>query len=92
MNLNLFDKTGRFSEPNPAALAALSDPERAAIVRIRDAAAILDQANVAAQANADTLKATQTEIAKLEKIVPKITFNDLAKAQAAETQRRRAGQ
>jgi len=91
MNIDLFDKAGRFTEPSPAALAAVTEGERAAIARIRDAAAILDQANVAAQANADEIKATQAEVAKLEKIVPSVTRIDLVKQMSADTQRRRAG-
>lgn len=90
-NLNLFSKSGQYTPPDAATFAALSDPERVAINRIADAAAVLDAANDAAKANADALKQTQHEIAALEKLVPKITFNDLAKAQCADTQKRRAG-
>jgi hypothetical protein len=90
-NLDLFDKAGRFTQPSPETLAALSDPERAAIARIRDASNVLDAANLAAQENADALKSTQTEIAALEKVIPKITFNDLIKAQCRDTAARRAG-
>jgi hypothetical protein len=91
MNLSLFDKAGRYQAPNAETLAALSDPERAAIARIGEAAAVLDAANVAAKENADALKATQTEIAALEKIVPRVTRIDLVKQMSADTQRRRAG-
>jgi hypothetical protein len=91
MNLDLFDKAGRYQAPNAATLAALSEPEQAAIARIRDAAAVLDAANLAAQENADTLKSVQTEIAALEKIVPRVTRIDLVKQMSADTQRRRAG-
>lgn len=90
-NLDLFNKRGEFTEPNPATLAALSDPERAAIAKIRDAAKLLDQANQAAQENADALKSTQAEVAALEKIVPRVTRMDLVKQMSADTQRRRAG-
>jgi hypothetical protein len=90
-NLDLFNKRGEFTEPSPAALAALSEPERAAIARIRDAAAVLDQANVAAEANADAIKTTQAEVARLEKIIPSVTRMDLVKQMSADTQRRRAG-
>ena len=91
MNLNLFDKAGRYQAPNAATLAELSDPERNAIARIADAAAVLDAANLAAQANADNLKSTQAEIAALAKIVPTVSRIDLVKQMSADTQRRRAG-
>jgi hypothetical protein len=91
MNLNLFDKAGRFTEPSPAALAAVSDPERAAVARVREAAAVLDAANLAALVNADAIEATQAEVAKLEKTIPQITRIDLVKQMSADTQRRRAG-
>lgn len=91
MNLNLFDKAGRFTAPDAAILAALTDPERNAIARIADAANLLDAANLAAQENSDALKLKRDEIAALEKKIPKLTFNDLAKAMAADTQKRRAG-
>jgi hypothetical protein len=90
-NLNLFDKAGRFTEPSPAALAAISEGERAAVDRVREAAAVLDAANVAAKVNADEIKSTQAEIATLEKTIPKITRMDLVKQMSADTQRRRAG-
>ncbi len=90
-NIDMFDKAGRFSEPDPRTLAALTPAERMGVARIRDASRLLDAANGAAQTNADALKSVQAEIAGLEKVIPKITFNDLAKAQARETQRRRAG-
>jgi hypothetical protein len=91
MNLNLFDKAGRYQAPNAATLAALSEPERVAVIRVGEAAAMLDQANIAAQANADALKSTQAEVAKLEKIIPSVTRMDLVKQMSADTQRRRAG-
>jgi hypothetical protein len=91
MNLNLFSKAGRYQAPDAATFAALSDPERVAINRIADAAAILDAANVAAETNAAELKTVQTEIVALEKKIHKTTFNDLIKAQCADTARRRAG-
>ena len=91
MNLDLFSKSGSYQAPDAATLAALSEPERVAIARIADTAAVLDQANQAAQANADTLKSTQAEVAKLEKIIPSVTRIDLVKQMSAETQRRRAG-
>lgn len=90
-NINPFDSAGRFTEPNPEALAALSDAERVAIARIRDASRALDAANLAAEANADALAGTQGEIAALEKVIPRVTRIDLVKAMAAETQRRRMG-
>jgi hypothetical protein len=89
--LALLDKSGRFSEPNPSALAALNDAQRVAVARARDAANALDVATAAAKANADALAVTQSEIATLEKVVPRVTFNDLAKAMARETLRRRMG-
>jgi hypothetical protein len=90
-NLSLFNKSGHYTAPDAATLAALSEPERVAIARICDASHILDAANLAAETNATALKQAQSEIAELEKSIPKITFNDLAKAAAAETMRRRAG-
>ncbi len=91
MNLSLFSKSGQWTEPSADALAALTDPERAAVGRIREASQVLDAANADAQQNADALKSVQAEIAALEKVIPKITFNDLIKAQCADTQKRRAG-
>ena len=91
MNINLIDKAGQYRAPDAATFAALTDPERMAISRIGDAAAVLDAANVAAETNATALKSVQAEIRALEKVIPKITFNDLAKQMAADTQRRRAG-
>jgi hypothetical protein len=91
MNLNLFSKSGSYQAPDAATLAALSEPERVAIARIADAAAVLDQANRAAQVNADALKSTQSEIAALEKIVPRVTRIDLVKQMSRDTQARRAG-
>ncbi len=91
MNLSLFDHAGRYQAPDAAKLAALSEPERAAIARIAEAAAVLDAANQAAQVNAETLKATQIEIVALEKIIPRVTRIDLVKQMSADTQRRRAG-
>ena len=39
-NLNLFDKAGHYTAPDAATFAALSDPERVAINRIGEAAAV----------------------------------------------------
>lgn len=91
MSITLFDKSGNWIEPSASALEAVTEPERAAIARIRDAAQVLDAANVAAQDHADRLAKVRSEIAALEKITPKISFNDLAKAMARDTQRRRMG-
>ena len=91
MNLSLFDKAGRYQAPNAETLAAVSEPERVAIARIAEAAAVLDQANADAKANADEIKLTQSEVAALEKIVPRVTRMDLVKQMSADTQRRRAG-
>jgi hypothetical protein len=90
-NVSLFDKAGRYTPPDAATFSALSDPERVAINRIADTAAILEAANQAAQANADALKATQAEIAKLAKLVPTVSRIDLVRQQMRDTQRRRSG-
>ena len=90
-NLNLFDKAGHYTAPDAATFAALSDPERVAINRIGEAAAVLDHANAATLANAAETKATQAEIAELEKTIPRVTRIDLVKQMMADTQRRRAG-
>jgi hypothetical protein len=91
MNLELFSKDGRWTEPTPEALAAVSEAERTAIGNIRNAAAMLDTATVAVESNEHALADIRVEIKTLEKSVPKVTFNDLAKAQARDTQRRKMG-
>jgi len=91
MNLNLFSKSGAWQEPNADALAALTDPERAAVGRIREASQVLDAVNADALKNSDALKSVQVEIATLEKKLPRTTFNDLIKAQCRATALRRAG-
>jgi hypothetical protein len=90
-NLDLFDKRGRFTAPSPDTLAALPDNERANVARVGDAAQTLDAATAAVTANESALADTRAEIVALEKVVPRQTFNDLAKAMCADTQRRRAG-
>jgi len=89
--LNLFDTAGRYIAPSAEIIATLTEAERTALDRIAEAAGALEAAKLAAKANGDKLAATQAEIAAIEKVIPKITFNDLAKAMAAETQKRRAG-
>jgi hypothetical protein len=90
-NLNLFDKRGKFTAPSAAALTALTDAERKYIAAIGDASSRLETATTAIAANESNLADTRAEIVALEKIIPKQTFNDLAKAMCADTQRRRAG-
>src|SRR5579864_9100036 len=90
-NLDLFDKRGRFTTPSATALAALTDAERANVAHVGDAFGRLENATAAVKANESALAETRGEIAGLEKIVPRQTFNDLAKEQCAATQRRRAG-
>lgn len=90
-NLNLFDRLGRFTAPSAETLAALTDTERANVAGIGDASSRLETATAAIAVNEFNLADTRAEIVALEKIVPRQTFNDLAKAMAADTQRRRAG-
>jgi len=90
-NLNLFDKRGKFTAPSAEALATLDDGGRARVAAIGDASSRLETATAAITANESNLADTRAEIVALEKIVPKQTFNDLAKQMAADTQRRRAG-
>jgi hypothetical protein len=58
---------------------------------VADAAQRLDTATAAVAENESALADIRVEIKTLEKTVPKVTFNDLAKAQARDTARRRAG-
>jgi hypothetical protein len=90
-NFALFDKRGKFTAPSPAALASLDDDGRARVAHVGDAAQHLENATAAVESNETELKETRAEIAVLEKLVPKQTFNDLIKQQCADTQRRRAG-
>jgi hypothetical protein len=90
-NLNLFNRAGKFTAPSDEALAKLDDTGRACIAHIGDASRALDAATDAISANESKLVETRAEIAALDKIVPRQTFNDLAKQMAADTQRRRAG-
>jgi hypothetical protein len=90
-NLDLFDKRGRFTPPSDEALAALDDASRTRVADIGNAARALDAATDAIANNESALTETRAEIAKLEKLVPKQTFNDLIKQQCAETARRRMG-
>jgi hypothetical protein len=90
-NLDLFDKRGKFTAPSPAALASLTEAERGNVAGVGDATQHLENATAAVESNETELKETRTEIAALEKQVPKQTFNDLIKQQCADTQRRRAG-
>jgi len=89
--IHLFDRTGKFTCPPTEALAALTDAERANVTRVGDAFGRLETATAAIESNETELKETRAEIAALEKQVPKCTFNDLIKAQCADTQRRQAG-
>jgi hypothetical protein len=88
---NPIDSGGRFSAPSDEALASLDDTGRALISDIRIASLALDAAAAAIVTNEKAIAETAAEIAALQLIVPKQTFNDLAKAQGRETQRRRAG-
>jgi hypothetical protein len=90
-NLDLFDKRGRFTAPSDESLARLTDAERANVARVGDASRELETATANIAANETALADTRAEIAALEKLVPKQTFNDLIKQQCADTQRRRAG-
>jgi hypothetical protein len=90
-NLNLFDKRGRFTAPSAEIVAALTDTERKHVAAIGDASSRLETATAAIAVNESNLADTRAEIVALEKIVPRQTFNDLAKGMCADTQRRRAG-
>lgn len=90
-NLNLFDTRGRWTPPDPAALATLSHIERANVVAVGNAYATLDAATSAIADNESALTAARAEIVALDKLVPRETFHDLIQAQCRETQRRRAG-
>jgi hypothetical protein len=90
-NLDLFDKRGKFCQPANEALAALDDATRARVASVGNAAGNLETATAAIAANESALAETRAEIVALEKIAPRQTFNDLAKAMCADTQRRRAG-
>ena len=89
--IELFDKRGKFTAPSPDALGKLTPDERAAVERVGMAAQALDAATVAAKENADKLESIQAEIAAIERVIPRVTFNDLIKQQIRDTQRRRAG-
>ena len=58
---------------------------------VHNAEQALADANLAVTVNADELAAIQKEILELERIIPRVTFHDLIKAQIRDTQRRRAG-
>ncbi len=87
----LFDTKGRFVHPASETLAALTDAERANVAAVGVAAGNLDGATTAVTQAEQALRETRAEIAAIEKVLPRQTHTDLAKAFIADSNRRRAG-
>jgi hypothetical protein len=87
----LFDKSARFTPPDAATLASLDDATRTRIDGVRVAAGNLDDATTAVTQAEQALRETRAEIAAIEKVLPRMTHTDLAKAFIADSNRRRAG-